>query len=330
MGELIEHGDNSADVIRIGESEQSMPIKLYQAVYHQITGRTEQIRKRYSENLLIEFGELEQLHHKIMQLCDVHRVVASNEIISVFHEKERKEQFTSFERFKSYNSNSSSPTLTVVLKYNFSIVPAGVDKPQEYVVSVRLMSRVATIKEFENEAPPFMRGRIMGIVSSNTAEVTVDYVDYVVARGFLEAFDEWIRGCRAIPKAGWLESLQGISHAFPRAGKTIAAFISILCALIAIPKFFIGDPNPEHWARFFVIFGGGFYLTVTLAGTVFRRLEQTIDSYFIVSYLKLNKGDEKLISDSENGRRKIIYKFIFNAIMALVLGVVATKLERLV
>jgi len=120
MGAVIEHpdnGDSNIEVIRVGDTESRVPLKVYQDIYHQVTGRTEQVRKRYSDNLLVEFAELEQLHFKIQQLCDVHKIIACNETISVFHEKERKEQFTSFERFRAYNANAASPTLSPCLTY---------------------------------------------------------------------------------------------------------------------------------------------------------------------------------------------------------------------
>ena len=102
MSNIIEHSDNgnqSEIVIRVGDNTP-ISMKTYQDCYHQITGRTEQIKKRYQDDLMIDFSALEQLNHKIMQLCEVHNIVANNEVISIFHEKERKEQFTSFERFK--------------------------------------------------------------------------------------------------------------------------------------------------------------------------------------------------------------------------------------
>ena len=130
MSQIIEHSDTgNGNTVRVGEAYTPVSLKVYQDIYHQVTGRTEQIRKRYNENLLLEFSEIEQLHHKVLQLCDVHRIVARNETVSVFHEKERKEQFTSFERFRAYNANTSSPTVSVVLKYNFSIIPAGIERP---------------------------------------------------------------------------------------------------------------------------------------------------------------------------------------------------------
>ncbi|MBK1672190.1 hypothetical protein CKO35_02515 [Ectothiorhodospira shaposhnikovii] len=197
MGTVIGHGNTgNSPLVSVGEGDSQVSLKVYQDIYHQVTGRTEQIVKRHSDNLLVEFSEVQQLHYKIMQLCDVHKIIASNESIAVFHSKERKEQFTSFERFKAYNSGTSSPTVSVVLKYNFSIIPAGLERPQEYVVTIRLTSRVAMLAELTAEAPPFIPRRFFGYAAGNTAEITVEYADYTVARGFLEAFDEWVVGCR--------------------------------------------------------------------------------------------------------------------------------------
>jgi len=331
VGDIIEHGENGGpQVIRVGESGSQLSIKVYQDVYHQVTGRTEKIRKRYSNNILVDFSEIEQLHHKIMQLCDVHNIVARNEIISVFHNKERKEQFTSFERFAKYNANATSPCVNLVLQYNFSIIPAGLDRPQEYVVSIRLTSRVAMLQEIESDAPPFMRGRVFGYIASNTAEVSVEYADYVIARGFLEAFDEWIDGCKSEPDIKWLSFLQRWSHLCPPALRFAAALSIIIGALEAAGTIFSTTQSPLMVARFFIIFSGAFYLITSLASAVGRVIEDSIDNFFVISYLKLNKGDSNLVDDFKTRKRKVVLKFIFGCLMTVALRVISSKISSLI
>ena len=335
MAEIIEHDGNrpspgNEPVVRVGNGETLVSIKTYQDVYHQITGRTEQIRKRYSDNLLIEVSELQQLHFKIAQLCDIHNIVASNEVISIFHEKERKEQFTSFERFLKYNANATSPSVSVHLRYNFSIVLAGNERPQEYVVAVRLTSRVAMLKQIEEDAPPFMRGHIAGYLGGNTAEIMIDYSDYVVARGFIEAFDEWIVGCKKIPKRKWLEVLQQHSHRVPNVLKVLAALLVIFFALQAIPTFFSGPFQQVMWARFLVVYSGGAFVVINLMTSAGRFIEHAIDAYPTLSYLKLNKGDENLISEFGAMKSGVIWKFVRGCILTIIMGIITTKLELLI
>ena len=332
MGNLIEHSDNgdgNVEVIKVGESGSHVSLKVYQDIYHQVTGRTEQIKKRYSDNLLIEFTEIEQLHFKVQQLCDVHKIVACNEVISVFHEKERKEQFTSFERFRAYNANAVSPTVSLVLKYNFSIVPAGLERPQEYAVSVRLTSRVAMLKQIEEEAPPFVRAHFSSFVALNTAEVTIDYADYVIARGFLEAFDEWLQGCKKASPIALLNPLRRLSGYIPGAGKLVAGALISWFAFQSVPTYFTASTQPDIWARFFVVYAGGALLLVPLMGAIGSLIEEAIDSYPVLSYLKLNKGDINLIDEFGRRKRFVILKLALSSVSTVALGIISAKLEKL-
>lgn len=332
MGELIEHSDNgdaNVEVIRVGESDSRVSLKVYQDIYHQVTGRTEQIRKRYSDNLLVEFPELEQLHFKVQQLCDVHKIIACNEVISVFHEKERKEQFTSFERFRAYNSNAASPTVSLVLKYNFSIVPAGIEKPQEYVVSIRLTSRVAMLQQIEQEAPPILRQHLVRFFTLNTAEVTIDYADYVIARGFLEAFEEWIKGCKKTPPLNWLYPMRRWSHLFPGMAELVASALVSWFAFQSVPTYFSATTTPDVWARFFVVYAGGALILVPLMGAIGNLVAEAIDSFPVLSYLKLNKGDCNLIDEFGGRKRAVIAKLAISSVFSIALGIVSAKLEKI-
>lgn len=333
MSALIEHDDseNGDDkIIRVGEASAPVSVKFYQDVYHQITGRTEKIRKRYSENILIEFSELEQLHHKVMQLCDVHTIAAKNEVISVFHEKERKEQFTSFERFRTYNSNASSPSVMVVLKYNFSIIPAGLLKPQEYVVTIRLTSRVAMIKQMEQDAPPFMSGRFIGFLTDNTAEITIEYADYVIARGYQEAFDEWIKGCKTTPKSEWLIALRKKSYLIPNVMKICTVMLLAYFSLQAVPEFFNTSVTVNKWARFLIIYSAAMYILLSITQFAGEVIENAIDTYPVLSYLKLNRGDIKLIDEFQGKKKMAILKFITGCVLTIILSIISSKLNKII
>ncbi|MFJ3314915.1 hypothetical protein ACIPLR_06105 [Herbaspirillum huttiense] len=334
MSDVIEHRDagngDAAREVHVGRGGTPVSLKMYQDIYHQVTGRTEQIRKRYTENLLLEFSNIQQLHYKIMQLCDVHNIVARNEVISVFHDKERKEQFTSFERFSAYNSNATSPTVSVVLRYNFSIIPAGIQKPQEYVVTVRLVSRVALLDQIERETPPFIRGHIIGMVAEMTAEVTVEYADYVIARGFVEAFDEWVEGCDVVPRKQWLRFARRWSHIIPVVTPIITVMSLAYFALAAIPAAFASPIHLENTARFFVLYGAGACVGMLLGKLAGEAIEYAIDTYPILSYLKLNKGDVKLVEKFSAQRWSVGVKFAIGIALQIAVGIASSKLEKLI
>tara|TARA_R110000823_G_C15950318_1_gene501621 strand:- start:6811 stop:7452 length:642 start_codon:yes stop_codon:yes gene_type:complete len=211
-----------------------------------------------------------------MQLCDIHTVIASNEVISVFHEKERKEQFTSFERFKAYNYSAIKPTVNIVLRYNLSILLSDRKQPQEYIITLWLTSRVAMLHSMEEDILPFMRGRIVALSTMHTAEVSVEYADYVVARSFLEAFDEWIDGCNSKPKSKLLDFAQEYSYLLPKLLQFIMAGVLIYFCLKAYPDF-VSVALPEDRGRFFIVFGAAFYFVTSISISAGRLVEKSLD-----------------------------------------------------
>lgn len=208
------------------------------------------------------------------------------------------------------NSNATRPTVSVVLRYNFSIILSGLTKPQAYIVTIRLTSRIALLKQIESDIPAFIRDRIFRLVPGSIAEISVEYADYVVARSFLESFDEWVEGCKETPKNKIIDFIQSKSYLFPKSLQFILAIMLMFFCLTSIPEFFQKGNIPEVWARFTAIFGGGFYLLMMLSHGAGTIMERAIDNISPLSYLKLNKGDEKLINEfsstSKTKARKII------------------------
>ncbi|MGI6408328.1 MAG: hypothetical protein ACOX0Y_06445 [Thiopseudomonas sp.] len=332
MSEIIQHSDDGAQSVQVGDGQESsvIPIKVYQDIYHQITGRTEQIKKTCDDNLMIGIQEIEQLHHKITQLCDVHRIVAKNETVSVFHDQDRKEQFTSFERFLAYNSNSASPTINVVLKYNFAIVVAGLKNPQEYVVTIRLASRVALIKKLKEDAPPFIPGHFFSAMAGDVAEIKVEYADYVVARGFVEAFDEWVKGCDTDSEPKTIKFLKKYSSIFPKTLGPLIAISTLFFTLSYIGNSQLPSLDTTYIAKLFSVFLVGLYLLVTFAGFAGSLIENSIDRYMPTSYVKLNRGDAKLISEFNGGKKGRWIEFLGGSILTVILGIASSKLATLI
>lgn len=331
MSDIIEHGElPSGNAINIGDSSKNVSIKDYQDIYHQITGRTEQIRKRYPDLLLIDFNEIKQLNIKIMQLCDVHNVIASNSSISVFHRKERKEQFTSFDRFETYNSNTASPTVSVVLKYNFSIIPAGLQKAQEYVITITLNSRITMLQELEDEMPAFIRNNMTPFIAEPVAEVKVDYVDYVIARGFIESFDEWVNGCKKTQISKTITLMKENSHHTRRILRIISVILVSYSALHFFSKFNLDQESLNFTVRTLILFLGLGVIVYDLFTFIGIRIEKLIDRYPQLSYLNLNRGDQNCIENFSANRKSLVTKFVIYFLFNIVLAIIVTKIEKLI
>jgi hypothetical protein len=328
MGEVIEHGEDPDEVVRVEGYEPRVPVSLYQAVYHQITGRTEEITKRYDDNLLISFRDIEELNTKIEQINGVHTVVASNQTVTLFQEGDRKQQFTSFDRFRRYNSNTSSPSTVLVLKYDFSIRPSSSERTQSYVITIKLFSRIGVataIKQADN-----MHNLIIAAITDSVAEIKVEYADYVIARTFLEAMDDWVNGCDSNPKNRIIRWGKRNSHFFSPVLRVAAAFLIIVFAYKSIPDFFSSPGEPSVFAKFAVIYFGALHLFMAAGAGIGRMSERLVDNYIELSYLDLTKGDSILRKRHEESTRKTIFKLSLNAIYILILGLLSSWLSALI
>ena len=330
MGNLIEHDREEVEIVKVGGDGHAVSLKTYQDIYNQITGKTEETKSRYKDAIKISHEDIRQLHVKIQQLLDVHDVVACNQTINIFYEKERKDVFTSFEKFEAFNSSSASPVVHVVLSYNVSIVPAKLQRPQEYSITIRLSSRIALLKEIREDAPAFMQGPLAAMMTSETAEIKVDYVDYVIARGFIEVFDEWISGCDKTDEINVVKFAQKYSHFVSPLGKILIIFLYGFYIYNAIDSSFLGREDLPALAKFFIISGVAFYIVHMMSGVLLRILERSVDSYSYISWIKLNRGDSQLIRIEEKKIRNNIWMFLGSAFLTVMLGVLGSQISGVI
>lgn len=328
MSHIIEHDDGATGAGRAtAADEPSVSLKLYQDIYHRITGKTEEIRKRYSDSFQIDFDDIGQLDIKINQVLDVHNVIASNSSYTIYYESDRKDVFTSFHKLQAFNASSPSPVGSVVLQYNFSIIPAKLSRPQEYSITIRLASRVAQLKGLKESAPSFMHPVLITMAASETAEVRVEYADYVIARGFIEAFDEWMKGTSKTKENKILRWVQRHSHYIPPLGKLIIAFLYGAFLFEATTIVFGGGGTFESLARYFISSFVIFFIAISISDIILRATERSIDSFILLSWIKLTKGDEALVENAQSNSKSNVLKLILSTVSALALGVASSQLS---
>lgn len=70
-------------------------------------------------------------------------------------------------------------------------------------------------------------------------------------------------------------------------------------------------------------------MLVPLMGAVVTLFGEAIDSYLVLSYLKLNKGDSNLIDEFGRRKRSVGLKLFISSAFSIVIGIVSAKLERI-
>lgn len=317
----------SGDVAVIGESSNStqVSIQTLQGIYNELTGKSEQVGKSYNKPIRVQFSDIEQLNHKITQACEQYNVVSGNCSATVYYVDDTRDQFSSFDRFRFHNSGSTSPVESVLLKYHFLVLLPKTKQPQSYTVSIRLASRVAVAKRMESEfygAPP----QIFRLMGNRTAVVEIEYVDYMVARNFLNLVDEWFKGIPTASESKLLHWFQARSHFIPRFARfATAVFVALL--LVALLPHFVAQGNTDllTFGRFL---GYGLittYVSYTLANWAAASIETSLDHYSELSFLKFTKGDEIEIEKAKKSNNFAIARGIGGSVLTICVSI-ATKI----
>jgi hypothetical protein len=311
----------SGDLAVIGEQEISL--QVLQDVYNEVTGKAEELNKFYETAFRVRMEDLQQLHYQVKQLCEQYNVKSENESVTIFYEEDSREVFSSFDRFKISGSTSLSPVESIVIKYNFLVVLPKSRRPQSYSLSIRLASRVTLSHKMRREVPrSFFRIMEMG---GRNATVTVKYVDYVVARNLLGGVDRWINGLPAYEFPKWFTFIRRYSeHVRHTLMYALGAFGAYLY-LSLVPEYVPRHAPDFQVLSYFAILGSlSIFGLFRLGRYLGSQVELALDESQAISYIQLNRGDEKRIQKAHHQIWWNLARGVFGVGGSVILGVISS------
>ncbi|WP_203535893.1 hypothetical protein, partial [Vibrio parahaemolyticus] len=291
VGEVVEEvlpEEKGRELIRRDAKE----VEFFCSIYERVNAANDEIKKKYSNSLLVEFSDLQELHEKTCQTIRSLNPSSVGTKIYVSFNNGESEKFNSFEDFQSYKAASPNPTNNVYLVYNFSILDRESANFETYKLKIRVVSRISMIAEFEKEAPPFMSAPMLASIATPTVIIAIEYADYVKARNFISMIDEWVDGVDDEKSSMTVSKAKAFSHLIPKLGRNL---IFILLAYFTILSMGETQFTSSQLAKFIVFYGTAFAVLGALATHLLSKVEQAIDSYMVMSYINLTKGDAKLI-----------------------------------
>ncbi|EML0361044.1 hypothetical protein RI835_000359 [Providencia rettgeri] len=308
--------DNGNDGVIAGDSAY---LDLYQQVYKQLNRTEKEISKSYDDNLKIKFSDIKELHLKILQSIKSQNGIDILLKINMSQLRGETYTFNNFFDFESNNTSGPSPTQEIVLTYKYIIRNDESKTFERYKITVKLVSRVAQYYQAKNDAPEIMM-EILAHFKSNVAIIDVEYYDYVKARSFIATFDEWIKGCHKTAEPKYLPKFKWF---FNRLAWTVQLFI---LSVFTFSSYNHIDENLNdifYVAKFFVLYLFIFYFIIKVVNNILEFIRKTINSYFFMSYIDMNKGDDNLINEHYLSNKNSIFKTIGGVFFTITIGVVS-------
>jgi hypothetical protein len=174
-----------------GESAtvNNLPVSVLQGIYHEITGKTETIKKKFRSNEYIRFVDVSQLVDLFKQTLEQYDKKSESVAISISHfGTGERLTFSSFEKFKLYDISKKEPTRSLNITFQFLIANPNFGKFQNYRINVEINS----YKLWKDKKNLVYGDRYFGD-SENYTELQIDYVDYMTAKNFMNVFEEWVQ-----------------------------------------------------------------------------------------------------------------------------------------
>jgi hypothetical protein len=319
-----------------GQGQQNSPLivdqaermKLAQALYGVITGKTEKMTSVHNKGYLIKFADIIQLHDKCNAACSQWQIVQKSTSVTVHHYDDNTEQFSSIDRFKIYDVSKTSAVESVVYEMNILMTLPGVQVPQNYKVTVRMLSRVAMIRRMENDMPP--PGFFRYFMSGGGIVTEIEYVDYVVARNLLAMIDSWVKEVEQLPDWRVILFAQKYSHWLP----SVMQFLMVVSATYVLGTashaVLAESQTPADLARWLIFALGGVFVCGAVGRFLGRFVERAIDDVAELSAIAINRGDERLIERAKRRNRLHVLKIAGGTLFAAIEGVVVSNLQYLI
>lgn len=322
------NGDNYFTIESAGSTpEQKVSWQVIQAVYNHMTGKTEALSNNYELPIQINMGRLGQLNNKIVQISEQYTIQASNCSVTVFHQNDSKEEFSSFDRFKLYNASINSPVERVEIKYEILKTLPKTNKIQRYSISILLISGVVAeseIREIRKSIP----GGFMAVIGYDTAILKINYVDYVVAKNYQTGIEEWLKSTAIEPMPKPIEFLKKHSN-FIRIILKYVILLSIIYSIYKLVPQFVTDNSLisftyfSIWSWLAVFFG---YKVGVFLSYHFRL---TLNNYSPLTFIDLNAGDKREIEKSKVSRKKNKWKALGTFSLNIICAIIGTYLHNL-
>lgn len=143
MSELLRPiGGQGAQLTLVGDD---IPFGAYQAVYHKLTKKTERNRKFFSGAYSIGFGDLENLHRRLLQSIQQYQVKAQRCEVTHAIRGESTRYHSSFEKFKFLGETSSGCTQRLSYEFDFLVIlPPEVQEATEIAAKIQTHHRLGS------------------------------------------------------------------------------------------------------------------------------------------------------------------------------------------
>lgn len=304
---------------------EEISMQVFQAVYNEITGKSEKMAKDFDLNFQIDASHLNQLYSMLTQAVEQYRVVSQSCSISVYHHSYRAQHFSSFERFNIYDQTIPSPTTKVVLEFAFLLHVPKHDKPQHYEIRVELLSGITIHSDFTETVPV----ELWDIFPRRSGHVSLKFVDYMVGQNLMNVIDRWFTSLDIRTTSNTAQKLNKWSKQTSALIQTTLLLITTWAAA-KISHSYLTPPNTTLATLSIVLIWSAtaLYILHKASTSISSQIKIHFKKCFEASAIILNTSDKKAVEEFTKSNRNQFIKGISKAALSILYGVITTIISH--
>jgi len=325
---------NKNDISKVGKRKITKSMQLYQAIYNDITGKTEELGDSYDNFLIFKIDDIFQLEYLFKQFLEQYQIEGFNVLITVFHIKSNQERFSSFDRFQIYNVNNSSPIERIHIELNILILPPRAKNPQNYKILIDIISSAAVLSKNKKDIPEEVPIKlILKAIQKRAVDVRIEYIDYIIARSISDLLRDWIKSVEEVKVFKDIKKIQSKSHYTRFFIPALFFSISFIFSIIFSKKI-LDHPNATLYTLsiYMIVSVVVLYLSKEIGIFMGRKLERHIDSINTneLSFIKINSGDEKQFNKYTDRESSEKAKAIKTGVISLLIGIFSSIIGAII
>lgn len=160
-------------------------------------------------------------------------------------------------------------------------------------------------------------------MGGRTGVVSVEYIDYVVARNLLNIVDEWFNVLPKPKTSKWWAFLRNRSELIPFFTRYFVGAVVAFLIFLALPKFIPEDASLLRFSQVFLCSAVGLFAAYRLARHLGRAAEYSMDRWSALSYICLTSGDRQAIEKARGRNRNSLIAAASKIVGALLVSIIA-------
>jgi hypothetical protein len=308
---------------------ENLPKTALQAIYHAVTGKTENMSKELYGSVLINSSDIDNLYDMINdQLGHYEKVCDPTVTVVVKHADERTVTYSSWARFKALKVHHLDVTSEIVIKIETVIRLPETSSEQRFIINVDLDSALPIM----HDGGPDVLGYSWFMFMRRewrTVKVNVDFVDFLVAKVMTSVIEEWFKALKKMPCAKVSESsfnrfntLRTVVGQSGRMG---------LAAFLATYAFLRGSTTISVKECLFATAVGLCLWSVSTIGrtSVIRFVQNQMGKNFVPTVILMTEGDTRAYGEvksrQKSGLRSAV-ALILTALLSILLNVISSAI----